>query len=82
MDEIKIIREFIELAYGNYIGLHKSKIELLALLKEKEKAINYTRSCTSEAEQLECECKANTKTIDNEIKSNKCFNCGLPIVAL
>lgn len=52
MDEIKIIREFIELAYGNYIGLHKSKIELLALLKEKEKAINYTRCCKSDSEQL------------------------------
>lgn len=43
MEEIKVIREFIELAYGNYIGLHKSKIELLTLLKEREKAINYTR---------------------------------------
>lgn len=45
MEEIKVIREFIELAYGNYIGLHKSKIELLTLLKEKEEAINYTHCC-------------------------------------
>ena len=52
MDEIKVIREFIELAYGNYIGLHKSKIELLTLLKEKEEAINYTHSCKSDSEQL------------------------------
>ncbi len=36
MDNIKIIKEFIELAYGNYKGLHKSKTELLTLLENQE----------------------------------------------
>lgn len=66
---------------GNPI-LYAMDDDLKLLTNKLNEAINYTHSCTSEAEQLECECKANPKTIDNEIKNNKCFDCGLPIVAL
>lgn len=35
---------------------------------EQELAINYTHSCTSEAEQLKCECKANYQNLNTKTK--------------
>jgi hypothetical protein len=51
-------------------------------IRVETKAELFLRECDMESEQLECKCAVNPDTIKKEIDRNKCFECGLPIVAL
>lgn len=81
--------KFTELAKEHLIALESYKmdekgnkpIEIFGIEKLYE-AINVIQCCTSVAKQLECKCPTNPDTIKEEIEKNKCFDCGLPIVAL
>lgn len=80
------IKDFIKEAIANpsieLIYLKDYVKELEAYADKQEEDIAVIQCCTSVAEQLECKCPTNPDTIKEEIEKNKCFECGLPIVAL
>ena len=72
------------------IGIHTETIiegDYTAKYKLKDLLKKYAEQCNianvvGQSEQLECKCPTNPNTIKEEIEKNKCFECGLPIVAL
>jgi hypothetical protein len=75
MDKFKLIQLLnkVELAVGETVMSKKVKENINELILDvKNEAINYTRCCMGEAEQL-CECKNTEPEIDGWVR---CKDCG------
>ena len=62
--------------------LIQQDLEETKTFEQQAEAILNLFNVVGQSEQLECDCETNPDTIKEEIRLNKCFDCGLPIEAI